>query len=383
MEEVHALPEIHHYWTGKFIVPLFAEIGYGGIDDLIERNVVEQCRRCSPRSARLVSLGAGNGDYELGLAARLAERGLANLELVLLELNGAMLERAVEVAQQLGLSDRVRVEQIDLNTWSASGPADVFLAVHSLHHVVELEHLYDEIAASIDPKGVLLVNDLIGRNGHMRWPEAAEIVRRIWSTLPERYRYNHYTGQVDAEFADIDCSVEGFEGIRAQDVLPLLLKRFHPELFFGFGNAIDPFVDRGYGHNFDLSDPEDTSLIDAIATLDEAAIDLQILTPTHLVASFRPNAVECHYPRRRSPHSAVHPSLSGGAAVAPHELPAGVSSARANGANASGTAEALEMHLQAEAARYAALRSRKAVRAALAAAELRHTVGRFVRRRFG
>src|ERR1700733_2321144 len=192
MEEVHDLPAIHHHWTGKFIVPLFAEIGYGGIDDLFERSIVEQCQRCSPRRARLGSLGAGNGDYELALAARLAERGAATLELVLLELNQAMLERAVELAEELGLSDRVRVEQTDLNTWTASETTDVFLAVHSLHHVLELEHLYDQIAGAIDPQGVLLVNDMIGRNGHLRWPEAGEIVRRIWSTLPERSRYNHY-----------------------------------------------------------------------------------------------------------------------------------------------------------------------------------------------
>ncbi len=365
MEEVHDLPAIHHHWTGKFIVPLFAEIGYGGIDDLFERSIVEQCQRCSPRRARLVSLGAGNGDYELALAARLAERGAANLELVLLELNQAMLERAVELAEELGLSDRVRVEQTDLNSWTASETTDVFLAVHSLHHVLELEHLYDQIAGAIDPQGVLLVNDMIGRNGHLRWPEAGEIVRRIWSTLPERYRYNHYVGEVDAYCADYDCSVEGFEGIRAQDVLPLLLERFHPEVFLAFGNVTDLFVDRGYGHNFDPGDPEDTFVIDAIATLDEAAIDLGILTPTHLAASFRPHAVQPRYPRRRSPQSAVHAPLS---------LPT-------NGA--SRDVEALEVRLQAEAAKYAALRSRKAVRAALALAESRHVVGRVVRRRLG
>jgi SAM-dependent methyltransferase len=359
------------------VVPLFAEAGSGGIDDLFESGIAEQCRRCAPRRARLVSLGAGNGEYELPLAARLAQLGLTNLELVLLELNPAMLDRALDVAQQLGLSDRVRAEQTDLNTWTAHESADVYLAVHSLHHVVELEHLYDEIARSIDPQGVLLVNDLIGRNGHVRWPEAGEFVRRIWATLPERYRYSHYIGQVDAVYPDIDCSHVGFEGIRAQDVLPLLLERFHPEVFVPFGNVTDPFVDRVYGPNFDPESPEDTFLIDAIATLDDAGLDLGVLTPTHLIASFRARPVQCRYPRRRSPEAMVHAPLPApGAPEAPE------ATADAPGAlGDSPEIQALEARVAAEAAQYAALRSRKAVRAALAVAEGRHTVRRFLQSR--
>jgi SAM-dependent methyltransferase len=382
MDEVHDLPAIHNYWVQQFVLPLFAEVGSTGIDELWERQIAEQCRRCSPRRARLVSLGAGNGEYELPLAARLADGGLTNLELVLLELNPAMLDRALEVAEQLGLSDRVRVQETDLNTWSADEPADVYLAVHSLHHVVELEHLYDEVARSIDPQGVLLVNDMIGRNGHVRWPEASEIVRQIWAILPPRLRYNHSLGQTDDEYPDLDCSGASFEGIRAEEVLPLLLERFHPEVYVTFGNVTDPFVDRVYGPNFDPQNPDDTFVIDAVARLDEAGIDLGILTPTHLVGSFRPQPVPCRYPRTWSPEATVHarqgpalvettPSVNGAppsVSVEPPSVP---------GTPSDGV-EGLEARLHAEAAKYAALRSRKAVRAALAIAESRHVARRFV-----
>jgi hypothetical protein len=74
-----------------------------------------------------------------------------------------MIGRSLELAEELGLSDRVRAEQTDLNTWIADERADIYFAVHSVHHVVELEHLYDEVAGAIDPEGVLLVNDMIGR----------------------------------------------------------------------------------------------------------------------------------------------------------------------------------------------------------------------------
>ena len=89
----------------------------------------------------------------------------------------------------------MRAEQTDLNNWKATGDADIYLAIHSLHHVVELEHLYEQAARSLDPDGVMLVNDMVGRNGHVRWPEAGAILNRIWSDLPDRYRLNQLFGR--------------------------------------------------------------------------------------------------------------------------------------------------------------------------------------------
>ena len=379
-EEVHELPSIHNLWAARFILPLLQNVGVASIDDLWDRHVMEQCARRAPERARLVSLGAGNGEVELPLAARLADRGVTNLELVLLELNPTMLERAESEARRLGLEDRVRTERTDLNSWVASERADVYLATHSLHHIVELEHLYDEVVRSLDVDGVFLVNDMIGRNGHRRWPEALDLVRRIWRGLPARYRFNHSLKQIDDEYPDLDCSTVGFEGVRSQDVLPLLLERAHPLEFVIFGNIIDPFVDRIYGPNFDPEDRDDAAFIDAVARLDEAAIDLGLLTPTHMIASFRSTPGPCRYPGVRSPLQVIRrpddPSLAtsqGRESDGPAAPAAGV--AMDNGL---GTLNLAELHAELGAARaqFEALRNRKSVQIAVRLADLRHRVGR-------
>ena len=82
----------------------------------------------------------------------------------------------------------------------------------------------------------------------MRWPEALFQVNELWRELPERYHHNRQLRRMEPEYENWDCSKEGFEGIRAQDVLPELLKRFHFKLFVGFGNVVDIFVDRSFGH---------------------------------------------------------------------------------------------------------------------------------------
>lgn len=343
VEEIHDLPAIYHWWSIRHCLPLFQELGFEGLDEFWDDHVAAVCRRRAPEPARFVSIGAGNGDIELGIARRLSAAGIANLELVLLELNPHMLERARADAASSGLADRVTTVEADFNTWTADGEADVYFASHSLHHVVELEHLFDELKRSLRPGGVLLVNDMIGRNGHQRWPEAAVLVNRIWETLPERYRYNPIHQRVDDVYPDVDYSTEGFEGIRAQDILPLLLERFHPDDFVTFMNVIDPFVDRVHGRNFDPERPEDTHLIELISALDDATLDLGVVTPTHLVGSFRVEPCEPRFPRGRSPQLALRRE------PAPSEL---------------------EHELERARAQYAELRGRKVVRAGLAAVEL-------------
>src|SRR5438046_10396474 len=97
---------------------------------------------------------------------------------------------------------------------------------------------------------------MIGRNGHMRWPEALWIVREIWDRLPRKYKYSHQMRRYDDYFENWDCSTEGFEGIRSQDILPLLIELFSFEVFYCFGNLIDVFVDRSFGSKYDLHNLE-------------------------------------------------------------------------------------------------------------------------------
>lgn len=373
-EEVHDLPAIYHFWSARYCTPLLQEVGFGNLNEFLDQHVAEQCARRAPERTRLVSLGAGNGDTEIGIASRLRDRGIENLELTLLELNPQMLERAVTDANKLGLADRVIAKQTDLNSWQADGNSDVYLANHSLHHVVNLEGLFTEVKTSLDPEGVLLVNDMIGRNGHVRWPEAADLLRRIWDVAPEDYRWNPFLRGVEDVYPDIDCSTSGFEGVRAQDILPLLLERFHPDVYISFLNVADPFIDRVYGPNFDIDSPEDRAFIDALGRLDDAAIDLQLVTPTHLIGSFRTQPVQCRYPRRRSPARTMR-------SVDESRVPLTTVGAARNSTDQPGTNEdtarealvaELELSLDESRTRYEHLRHRKAVRVALKLAAARH-----------
>jgi hypothetical protein len=118
----------------------------------------------------------------------------------------------------------------------------------------------------------------------LRWPEALAIIRELWRNLPPSYRRNCRSGRYEAVFEDADCSTESFEGIRAQDILRLLADTFHFRFFLGFGNLIDPFVDRSFGPNFDAEADWDRWFIDQVHRRDEEELAAGYLQPTHMLA---------------------------------------------------------------------------------------------------
>jgi hypothetical protein len=125
---------------------------------------------------------------------------------------------------------------------------------------------------------------VIGRNGHMRWPEAYRLINLMWQFLPPEKRLHTILKRVDEQFYNHDCSTQGFEGVRAQDIPPLLVKYFHFETFYAFGKLIDVFTSRGYGPNFDPKVKEDAAFIDFVEELNEILLDAGYLKPTRMCA---------------------------------------------------------------------------------------------------
>lgn len=302
--DVHALPEIFHYWSNRYLLPVLQQFGCAHPEDFLALHLFESARRTGSARPRFVSLGCGNCDAEVRIAQDLVRRGLTDFTFECMDINPAMLERGATLAREAGLEGRVVPVRGDFNRWTPDGRYDGIMANQSLHHVLELEALFDAVRSALAPQAGFVISDMIGRNGHQRWPEAAAIVREFWRELPPDYRYNLQLQRDEQDFLDWDCAVEGFEGVRAQDILPLLLERFRFETFIAFGNVIDPFIDRGFGHHFDETHAFDRYFIDRVHARDEAAMLAGEITPTHMLAVVRNEVVAA--PRHREGLSPEH-----------------------------------------------------------------------------
>jgi ubiquinone/menaquinone biosynthesis C-methylase UbiE len=291
VENVHALPDIFHYWSHQYLRPKFIEMGIRGIYEFFFDYMSAACEQTSAIN-KFVSIGSGHCEIEIQIVEMLLQAGYKNFVLECLDINPGMLKAAERSSEDKGVSQYLRFVNADALTWKPEKNSySVVMAHQSLHHIVDLELLFGKIKKAIGKDGVFLTSDIIGRNGHMRWPEAMKEIDKIWVDMPNRYKYNHALKRVEKSYENWDCSTEGFEGIRAQDILALLNKEFSYEMFLGFGNLIDIFVDRAFGHNFDPESEEDKKFIDKVAELDDQLIESGALKPTHIIAVLRSSTV--------------------------------------------------------------------------------------------
>lgn len=284
VENMHAqLSDVFTYWQTKYFRKRFVETtGANNYLDFYAKAFLNRIEMTGVN--RIASLGSGDGAVEVQIAQFMRKLGGNEFEFHLIELSPIQNERAMKKASDAGLASAFKTIEADFNTWRSDTQYAGIMAHHALHHVLDLEHLFEAVRDGLHPDGCFASFDVIGRNGHMRWPEAYKLINLMWQFLPPEKRKHQILQRVDDEFYNHDCSTQGFEGIRAQDILPLLVKYFHFETFYAFGNLIDVFTSRGYGPNFNPQVKEDAGFIDFVEELNEILIDCGYLKPTRLCA---------------------------------------------------------------------------------------------------
>lgn len=284
-DNVHDLPEIFHYWANKYLLPKAQLLGFNSPDDFFYKQCKAYCLQYSDKpTIKIISIGSGNGELEVGIAQQLIDSGINNFTIECMDINAKMHQRTIKLAESLQVAQHIITVQKDFNQWQAQDKYDVVIANQSLHHVVELEHLFNTIDKGLQANGVFITSDMIGRNGHMRWPEALEMVQDFWKQLPASHTYNGIYKRYEKHYINHDCSVRSFEGVRSQDILPLLIAKFDFKMFFPFANIISIFIDRSFGHNFNVDNDFDRDFIDRVHAADEQAIMTGKIKPTQMVA---------------------------------------------------------------------------------------------------
>ncbi len=307
--DMHALPEIFHVWSNAFIRPGIEKVfGTASIDECYALAYVEAKSRTS--GTRILSIGCGDGAVEIRVAKLLLERGINDFTFVGVDLSPILLGHFRATLQTEQLGHLLVPVEADLNKIAVPGEFAMIMANHSLHHIEGLERLFADSHERLQDGGVFATCDMIGRNGHMRWPETEAILQAVWPLLSERQRYNLQLQRLETRYMNHDCSAEGFEGIRAQDILPLMLETFHPYKFMGAGGFVDLLVDRGYGHGFDPSIEHDRNLIQFLGQMNDIMLDAGTIKPTWMMAWFtKDDRGEAYYRDRRARSCVRDPSL--------------------------------------------------------------------------
>jgi SAM-dependent methyltransferase len=255
------LQNVYDYYTTQILERL-------GITNVVFRSYLERKLATLDRPIRILSLASGAARIEEGLIDGIdAER----IELVLTDLNPSLLSTA-----RARLAHRARLETLELNLNQLTLPSrrfDVVVCVSALHHVVELEQLFAQVAASLLEDGEFWsIGEYIGRNGTRLYPEAYSIANDFFQALPEHYRVNRNPGGrggVDDRLPNLDCSATCFEGIRSEEIVPLMDRYFAPVEVMKFDCFLWRLFNLAYFDNYDLGREEDLALVHSAIDLEE------------------------------------------------------------------------------------------------------------------
>ena len=274
VENVHDLPKSYHYVAEKYLNK------YADFESLITKYIIELTK--NGNNIKIISLGSGNCDFEISLL----KKNNFKCELYCYELNPHMLERGRKLAADNNIKN-VFFIQCNINKIEFIDNYDIILANHSLHHFTNLEHIFSQVSNCMTENSYFIINDMIGRNGHMFWDNTLDFCNMIWALLPKELKYNQLLKRYEHTRTQWDCSQDGFEGIRAQDILPLLDDYFIFTDFVPFFPIASKFVDRDFGHNYDLDNPLHKSMLNLITELDNYILKNKLLKPVQLIAAMQ------------------------------------------------------------------------------------------------
>ncbi|MGH2508136.1 MAG: class I SAM-dependent methyltransferase [Ktedonobacteraceae bacterium] len=292
-----SIPKSFTYWASKYLSPRLINIfGSAQIENIFASEILK-CKKKDCEELSVLSLGSGDCVFEKGVHEIINSQVHASWTCT--DLNPSVSAYASQLVDKGGFADNFKFHTLDLNNEFVTDKYDVILVNHALHHFVNLEFILDSVRESLNVGGRFVVSDMIGRNGHMRWQESLTIIESLWKVLPDNYRFNNHAKCFEGRtYNNYDCTTGGdFEGVRAQDILPLLLERFNFIKFVGFGNLPDIFVDRAYGPNFDCERDFDKYFIDFLEDLNCYLIDRGVIKPTMMIATLANDNIPCQFDR--------------------------------------------------------------------------------------
>jgi ubiquinone/menaquinone biosynthesis C-methylase UbiE len=131
---------------------------------------------------RILSIGCGYGGVELIIAESLN----APYELIGVDVNETLFSRPREQAKAKGLN--VRFVALDFNFVEIEASSfDLIYAHSSLHHVLNLEHLMQQVYRGLKDGGRFIVMDIIGKKQGMFWKDNVAFAKEIIRKIPARY----------------------------------------------------------------------------------------------------------------------------------------------------------------------------------------------------
>jgi len=215
-----------------------------------------------------LSLGSGPAGTEINMAKKF----VVNYSMDCVDINTNLLEQGKKEAEAQHL--KMQFIQKDINEIELLPKQyDVVFAHAALHHMINHEHIAEEVKKSMKDDAEFIVYEVIPKNGMGLWDETRKVVNELLPLLPFKYRKSNPVEkgvEFHDSFPEMNTSKKSMECIRSEELYPVLKKFFkikHEVQGFSFARR---FVDHPFRRNYQPKDnPIDKAILDLIIKLDE------------------------------------------------------------------------------------------------------------------
>jgi predicted O-methyltransferase YrrM len=265
----HASSCWHHYW-GR-VAKIIGRSEFADMPGYLSRTFGQL-----ERPIEILSLGSGYCGHELALARGL--RGSYRIRCT--DINERLFARARQIVQDEGLAMEFAVA--DLNFMTIEPKRYHLILAHAvLHHVINLEHLFEQVAAGLANGGVFHLVDVAGQNRKLIWDANERLMNALLETGPR-----HISRGLQL---DIRAEAGGMEGIRQADIVPQLRMVFTPLFEYQHG-AFIRFIctNPELSPRLSLEDEAARRYLNFLIDVDDASVRHGVLRPLEIWGVYRP-----------------------------------------------------------------------------------------------
>jgi SAM-dependent methyltransferase len=232
-----------------------------------------------------LTLGCGAGRCERELVGRGVCRSFHGIDIS---------EKAIATAREIAKEKDLPLtyEVADLNFLNLPEKTfDLVVAQTSLHHVLFLERVAEQVWRSLKSAGYLWIHDFIGETQGQYDPKRLSTMNRILAILPEKFRKNKINGQLIAEIERPEPGHLGspFESIRSGEIVPVFQRWFTIEWKVEFNAFLHRVAPPGTRAAY-LENEDTKALFEILMLLDRLCLEEKIVQPTGGQYLMRPRA---------------------------------------------------------------------------------------------
>ena len=220
---------------------------------------------------RILTLGCGAGAFERGLSqykfAKIHEA---------IDISDQAVAEAAKLARAENL-EGIRYKVGDLNNIELPPLTyDVVFGISSIHHVLNLEQLFHQVALSLKPGGYFFLDEYIGPT-RFQWPDGQlAIINEQIAALPPEFKRSISNGSVKGSIGRVSVeelyAIDPSEAVRSAEILKMLPFYFDIVEIKGCGGSLLHPLLEGIAGNFAEDDPRAMKHLQSLFELEDQLI---------------------------------------------------------------------------------------------------------------